>query len=541
MFPLSCASGLPVGKNNESVREKRRPFPAAGMDSVEDKIEGEAARKDEESLSEPSEEEEPEGDEPRKDRGAVVGEVVEVTDSEKKKTDGGPRQKLRIRTVTWNVAGADPPSDLSVLLGLDAADGPPDMVAIGLQELRVRPDRLLWDALLGDAWSLQLMHLLAPHGLVRLEYVRLQGTLILIFLHVDLLSLASSVSTSYTRTGLYGYWGNKGGVSIHLTMGTLSLCFLNCHLPAHLTAGAQRLENLKLILTQLAGGTELDGAGALSADADGVEVVAGGGGGYQPEADLLFCLGDLNSRIDDYGNHFIKKSITSGQMHHLLVKDQLNAARLQEPFLAGFHEGPLRFPPTYKFDIGSDNYDSSQKRRKPAWTDRILWRMKGHSRVGTTGCTQNQNNPRISLEKYESHPSFTTSDHKPVSACFNLLLELTVREPLVTLWVMGSWNHDLEDEELCFALRKDFTSSSWDWIGLFREGFWHHKDYVSYMWAQDNQWKSGIEEYRLCFPRELIPKGGGAHRLGYYGSAHGHLVGMSPTFSISPKPQKFAL
>uniref|UniRef100_A0A8C4N8I1 Inositol polyphosphate-5-phosphatase Kb n=1 Tax=Eptatretus burgeri TaxID=7764 RepID=A0A8C4N8I1_EPTBU len=339
----------------------------------------------------------------------------------------------RIRLVTWNVAGADPPSDLSVLLGLDGADGPPDMVAIGLQELRVRPDRLLWDALLGDAWSLQLMHLLAPHGLVRLEYVRLQGTLILIFLRVDLLSLASSVSTSYMRTGLYGYW-------------------VLCHPVFHQTMW-----------------------------------------------DLLFCLGDLNSRIDDHSIHFIKSTIISGQLHILWVKDQLNAARLQEPFLAGFHEGPLCFPPTYKFDIGSDKYDSSHKQRKPAWTDRILWRMKGHSGVDTTGCTQNQNNPSISLENYKSHPSFTTSDHKPVSyACaFLLQLQLTLWEPLVTLWVKGSWNQNLEDEELCFALSSEFKSSSWDWIGLFREGFWHHKDYVSYVWAQDNQRKSGIEEYRV--------------------------------------------
>jgi len=44
-------------------------------------------------------------------------------------------------------------------------------------------------------------------------------------------------------------------------------------------------------------------------------------------------------------------------------------------------EGPLTFPPTYKFDknvpaseLRPLPYDSSDKKRVPAWTDRIFWR-----------------------------------------------------------------------------------------------------------------------------------------------------------------------
>jgi len=46
---------------------------------------------------------------------------------------------------------------------------------------------------------------------------------------------------------------------------------------------------------------------------------------------------------------------------------------------AGYEEGPLLFRPTYRYDLGTDTYDTSEKLRIPAWTGaswRVLYLMQ---------------------------------------------------------------------------------------------------------------------------------------------------------------------
>lgn len=48
--------------------------------------------------------------------------------------------------------------------------------------------------------------------------------------------------------GLFLVQGNKGGVSVRLSIFGHMVCFLNCHLPAHLEKAEQRKEDFATIL-----------------------------------------------------------------------------------------------------------------------------------------------------------------------------------------------------------------------------------------------------------------------------------------------------
>ncbi|MEE6526313.1 hypothetical protein FKM82_026898 [Ascaphus truei] len=76
----------------------------------------------------------------------------------------------------------------------------------------------------------------------------MQGCLLLVFAKYFHLPFLRDIQTDCTRTGLGGYWGNKGGVSIRLALFGHMVCFLNCHLPAHMENSDQRVDNFESIL-----------------------------------------------------------------------------------------------------------------------------------------------------------------------------------------------------------------------------------------------------------------------------------------------------
>ncbi|XP_061624461.1 phosphatidylinositol 4,5-bisphosphate 5-phosphatase A isoform X2 [Phyllopteryx taeniolatus] len=451
-------------------------------------------------------------------------------------------EDFRVHIITWNVGSATPPDDITSLLGLNIGDGNTDVYIIGLQEVNSMINKRLKDVLFTDQWSEVCMERLSPFGYVLVTSQRMQGVLLLVFAKYYHLPFLRGVQTETTRTGLGGYWGNKGGVSARMSVFGHTICFLNCHLPAHMENSDQRMEDFESILQQ----QQFEGQAA-----SGVL-----------DHDVVFWLGDLNFRIDDLEMQVVKTAIDNNKLSVLWEKDQLNMAKDSETVLEGFQEGPLKFPPTYKFDVGTNVYDTSGKKRKPAWTDRILWRVRGTGPAAGTGKRGSvsglTSGTKVTQHCYRSHMEYVDSDHKPVSSIFTLQFPYKVDVPLVIVLVEDEWN-SIADAIAKFKLAPNYCRSSWDWIGLYKVGFKHHKDYVGYVWAKQEEadyhrqehqvkWMFTVISFKdgflsnsmnisqivlqVTFTEEELPKGSGDFILGYYSNNMSTIVGVTEPFQI---------
>ncbi|XP_026137550.1 inositol polyphosphate 5-phosphatase K-like isoform X1 [Carassius auratus] len=447
----------------------------------------------------------------------------------------GKMDTFGLYVVTWNVATAEPPEDVNSLLQLNSLKKP-DLFVIGLQEVKAAPLKIVTDLAFEDSWSHLFMNTLAPLGFIKVSSIRMQGLLLLLFSKLEHVPFIRDIQVTYTRTGLYGYWGNKGGVSIRLSFYGHMLCFLNCHLTAHMNYASQRVDEFQYILD------------AQTFDTKNTPRIL--------DHKVVFWFGDLNFRIEDHGMLFVRECITSQRYNLLWPKDQLTMMKQKEASLQKFQEGPLDFQPTYKFDLHSDNYDTrvqktwfgfNGKKRKPAWCDRILWRVKPKSSLSEDADEddQNQEDPKkqpeehhkdefplkLSQEFYTSKMEYSISDHKPVIGIFRLELRKIYKTPLVQVCAEGEWSADF-DALITYSLLQSYPSSAWDWIGLYKVGFKSASDYITYTWVKDDQVSFTDELFQVYVNKDEIPVLGGECVLCYYSSSLQCIVGISQPFKV---------
>jgi phosphatidylinositol-bisphosphatase len=125
--------------------------------------------------------------------------------------------------------------------------------------------------------------------------------------------------------------------------------------------------------------------------------------------DHIFFLGDFNYRLT-IPRIQVEQFVKNEAYKQLIQYDQLKTEHNEGRVFREFNEGFINFPPTYKYDIGSDEYDTSEKARTPSYTDRILWRSIA---------------PDVRTNQlYYGRAEVKTSDHRPVSSIFDVEVEI---------------------------------------------------------------------------------------------------------------------
>ena len=309
---------------------------------------------------------------------------------------------INIRVCTFNLNGRTEGAyeDLSSWLckspGSEAPD--PDIIAVGFQEIvELSPQqimstdpahRTLWENAVKRTINSNSLSQADPNdSYLLLRSGQLVGAALMIFVKASILSSIKDVEGSVKKTGLSGIAGNKGAVAIRMDVDSSSLCFVTAHLAAGFANYEERNKDYKTI-----------SSGLTFQKNRSIE-----------DHDSIIWLGDFNYRIG-LGHEVARQLVGAGDLETLYANDQLNLQMVAGMAFPFYSESRVTFSPTYKFDVGTDNYDTSEKNRIPAWTDRVL--RKGSNLRQTT---------------YNSAP-LRFSDHKPVYATFECEIRIIQEE-----------------------------------------------------------------------------------------------------------------
>ncbi|XP_030058011.1 synaptojanin-1 isoform X1 [Microcaecilia unicolor] len=282
-------------------------------------------------------------------------------------------RKLRVCVGTWNVNGGkqfrsiafknqtltDWLLDAPKLAGIQEFQDrskPVDIFAIGFEEMvelnagnivnASTTNQKLWAAELQKTISRDCKYVL-------LASEQLVGVCLFVFIRPQHAPFIRDVAVDTVKTGMGGATGNKGAVAIRMLIHTTSLCFVCSHFAAGQSQVRERNEDYIEITRKLSFPM----------------------GRMLFSHDYMFWCGDFNYRID-LSNEEVKELIRQEKWDALISGDQLMNQKNSGQVFRGFLEGKINFAPTYKYDLFSDDYDTSEKCRTPAWTDRVLWRRR---------------------------------------------------------------------------------------------------------------------------------------------------------------------
>ncbi|KAJ5754301.1 hypothetical protein N7533_003844 [Penicillium manginii] len=358
-------------------------------------------------------------------------------------------REIRTAIITWNAGASTPGSVRTSDFIRDAVhpEDPPDIVVFGFQELVDLENKKITakSLLLGSKkkengekehmsrqYRVWIDHLTRTlHECMPLEesYVLLHssnmvGLFTCVFVKHKERHNIKNINASEIKRGMGGLHGNKGALVFRFVLDDSSMCFVNCHLAAGQTQTAHRNNDIAAILEA----ETLQSENSLSTRTN--QFASGGDGSMIMDHEVCFLNGDLNYRIDAIPRNVIIDAVRQNNLTKLLERDQLLASRRKNPGfrLRSFIEAPITFAPTYKYDVGTDQYDSSEKKRSPAWCDRVLYRGVG----------------RVKQLEYRRH-EVRASDHRPVSATFKVRVKTVLPQERAATW--EACQQEFQDEK----------------------------------------------------------------------------------------------
>ncbi|XP_058211151.1 type I inositol polyphosphate 5-phosphatase 4 [Rhododendron vialii] len=247
------------------------------------------------------------------------------------------------------------------------------------------------------------------------------GIFLTVWVKRDLRDDVRNMKVSCVGRGLMGYLGNKGSISISMSLHRTSFCFICTHLTSGQKEGDELRRNSDVLeILRKTRFPRVHGTG----DENSPQTIL--------EHDRIIWLGDLNYRIA-LSYRCAKALVEMRNWRALLENDQLRIEQRRGRVFEGWNEGRIYFPPTYKYSNNSDRYTGDdmhpkKKRRTPAWCDRILWHGRGLQ--------------QLSYVRGESR----FSDHRPVYSLFSAEVESVNRNR--TKKSMSCASSRIEVEEL---------------------------------------------------------------------------------------------
>ena len=381
-------------------------------------------------------------------------------------------EKIKIYVGTWNTASTEfnKIKNINLDLWLKPKDPNliPDIYFIGFQEVvelnatnviminEEKQQQILKE------WNIKINETIQKVGkYVKLVEMNLVGINFYFYILEEKANKVRNISKKLVKTGLGGATGNKGSCCINFDYENTTFSIACSHLAAG-NKNKQRLKELDFVLNLKLNTffnpedktkgfditnqsleeimpTEEENKNIPSTtninniNTSTTKEIINNESTLFKDSDIWRLFGDLNFRVDMEYEEF-SQYLKGSSWNKLVDYDQFIKYKLASiESMENIQEDEIKFPPTYKYIIDSNEYDytpentnmsqnqnenlkKSGKKRNPSWCDRIFYKKNAYVTKGgkkiITGIQYNN----------VMDDNFQTSDHRPIYQIFDVII-----------------------------------------------------------------------------------------------------------------------